>query len=137
MSRGAWSPEEGLAFVPARVLAVHSFDQEKTFEEGRDTMVEGRTLRVVPGSRIPSPGCQLSLRTGSEFVFAGIPSLGDEALHNGDSDAKLGVFKTIGGDYVTVAGGDFFSSRQVAVSYEHVVVHKIDVRLRVPYAVFC
>lgn len=42
-----------LAFEPDRVLRVMDYGLQKTYEEGRDYVIEGRTLRLTPDSTIP------------------------------------------------------------------------------------
>jgi hypothetical protein len=93
------SAEANLAFVPSRIISVKNYTLDKTYQEGTDFAIEGRTIRLLPGSSIPF------------FRY-------DELYHN-DPNAKPNVMPTLDGGYLTFSEGAFFEAKQLAVTYEH------------------
>jgi len=88
-----------LAFVPSKIISVKNYALDRTFAEGKDFTVEGRTLRLTPDSAIPF--------------------LHHRDLYHDNPDAKPGVMKTVDGGYLTFSESAFFNDKQLAVTYEH------------------
>ena len=93
-------PAEGnLAFIPAKIISIKDYALDKTYAEGKDYEVDGRTIRLTPGSSIPF------------YKY--------EDLYHNDPAAKPGVMKTIDGSFLTFSESAFFNDKQMAVTYEH------------------
>lgn len=86
-----------LRFEPESVLSVRNYALDTVYREGVDYAVEGRTLRVLPGSPIPS--------------------LAYEQLYTDDSNAKPRVGRTLDGKYLIMTEEPFFNAHQLAVTY--------------------
>lgn len=94
------SPADGkLLFTPNGSVTVRNYALDQTYQEGTDYVVEGRTLRLLPGSSIP---------------FA----TRDE-LYPDSADAAPGTMKTWTGGYVAYTEGSYWNDHQIAVSYDH------------------
>jgi len=91
--------EANLAFVPSRIADVKSYALDRTYEEGKDYVFDGRTIRLTPNSSIPF------------FKY--------EELYHNNPDAKPSVMPTMGGGYLTFSESSMFNDRQLAVTYEH------------------
>ena len=91
--------EANLVFAPSKIISVKNYALDKTYEEGKDYTVEGRTIRLTAGSSVPF------------FKY--------EELYHNNSAAKPGVMKTIDGGYLTFGESGFFNDKQLAVTYEH------------------
>lgn len=88
-----------LAFIPSKIVSVKNYALDKTYEEGKDYVFEGRTLRLTPASSIPF------------FKY--------EELYHNNPDAKPQVMKTVDGGYMTFSESALFNDKQLAVTYEH------------------
>jgi hypothetical protein len=99
VSKEGRAAEANLAFVPARIISVRNYALEQTYAEGRDYTVDGRTIRLLPGSPIA-------------FLNHG------DLYHNNPA-AKPGAMKAAGGGFLTFSESSFFNDRQLAVTYEH------------------
>ena len=86
-----------LLFQPAGPVSVRSYTLGKTYEQGVDYVVEGRVLRLVPGSSIPF------LTRAQLFPSA--------------ADAAPGTMPTHTGGLIAFGEGTFFTDRQLAISY--------------------
>lgn len=96
----AGRPADGnLAMTPTRILSVRNYALDKTYQERKDYVVDGRTIRLPRGSAIP-------------FFQA-------DELYPTNANAQPGVFKTVDGGYLTFTESAFFNDRQMAVTYEH------------------
>ena len=91
--------EANLALVPSKIVSVKNYALDRTYEEGKDYLFDGRTLRLAPNSSIPF------------FNY--------EELYHNNPDANPGVMKTVDGDYMTFTEGPLFNDHQLAVTYEH------------------
>jgi len=91
--------EANLAFVPSKIVSVKNYALDKTYREGKDYLLDGRTLRLLPDSPIPF------------FKY--------EDLYHNNPNAKPRTMKTVDGGYMTFSEGPLFNDRQLAVTYEH------------------
>jgi hypothetical protein len=91
--------EANLAFIPSKIISVKNYALDKTYEEGKDYVIDGRTIRLISGSAIPF------------FKY--------EELYHNNPEAKPGVMKTVDGGYMTFSESAFFNDKQLAVTYEH------------------
>lgn len=91
--------EANLAFVPSKIISVKNYALDTAYVAGKDYVVDGRTIRLVPGSAIPF--------------------LRYDELYHGNPDAKPSVMKTVDGGYLTFSESAFFNDKQLAVTYEH------------------
>ncbi|MGE4490317.1 MAG: SGNH/GDSL hydrolase family protein [Kiritimatiellales bacterium] len=91
--------EANLAFVPSKIISVKNYALDKTYEEGKDYIIDGRTLRLVDGSAIPF------------YNYSD--------LYHNDPKAKPQTMKTMDGGYLTFSESAFFNNKQLAVTYEH------------------
>lgn len=90
--------EGNLAFQPSKILGVQDYAFGRTYTEGKDYTVDGRTIRLLPGSAIPF--------------------FNDGDLYHNNPDAKPKVMKTPEG-YLTTGDPAFFNDKQLVVTYEH------------------
>jgi hypothetical protein len=91
--------EANLAFIPSKIISVKNYALDKTYEAGKDYVIDGRTIRLVSGSAIPF------------FKY--------EELYHNNPAAKPGVMKTVDGGYMTFSESSFFNDKQLAITYEH------------------
>lgn len=96
---GDREPEASLLLEPSAIVAVRSPDLKTTYELGRDYTVEGRVLRLPPGSRVP-------FVTRAEMYPA--------KAEAGEAFARIGGGLLRGG----MPGGKRFCEMQVAVTYK-------------------
>lgn len=87
-----------LLFNPDEVLSVMNSHLDIQYREGVDWTLEGRTLKLLPGSSIP-------FMQEQEFYPA--------APEEGES------FPRVGGGYVLFHEGTFFHDHQITVTYKH------------------
>jgi len=88
-----------LAFTPSKIVSVKNYALNKTYEEGKDYVFEGRILRLTPDSSIPF------------FKY--------EELYHNNPNAKPGVMQTVDGGYMTFSESALFNDKQLAVTYEY------------------
>lgn len=88
-----------LAFPPERILAVRDYSLGKEYVQGRDYVIEGRTLKLPPESPIP-------FLTGSD-------------LRPASKNAKPGTLTSWRDGYVAFSESSFFNDHELAVTYEH------------------
>jgi lysophospholipase L1-like esterase len=93
------SAEANLAFIPSRVVSVKNYALTKTYVEGEDYIMDGRTLRLTENSSIPF--------------------FGYGELYHHDPNAKPGAMRTLDGGYLTFSETAYFNDKQLAVTYEH------------------
>ena len=91
--------EANLAFMPSKVISVKNYALDKTYVEGTDYTVDGRTIRLTADS--------------------GIPFYNYSDLYHNNPDAKPRTMKTVDGGYLTFSESAFFNDKQLAVTYEH------------------
>jgi hypothetical protein len=91
--------EAKLLFAPSKIIRVQNYALTRSYEEGPDYVVEGRTLRLTTNSTIPF--------------------LNYTDLYPDDPNSTPGVMKTIDGSYLTFSGTSFFNDHQLVVTYEH------------------
>ncbi len=91
--------EANLAFVPSKVISVKNYALDTTYVEGKDYVVDGRTIRLTADSSIPF------------FNYTD--------LYHNNPDAKPRTMKTIDGGYLTFSESALFNDRQLAVTYAH------------------
>jgi len=88
-----------LAFVPSKIVSVRNYALDTTYEEGKDYVVEDRSVRLVPGSSIPF--------------------LRHDELYHDNPNGKPNVMRTVSDGYLTFSEGPFFNDKQLVVTYEH------------------
>ncbi|QHI69186.1 SGNH/GDSL hydrolase family protein [Tichowtungia aerotolerans] len=91
--------EACLAFVPSKVISVKNYALDKTYVEGQDYTVDGRTIRLTADSSIPF------------YKYSD--------LYHTNPNTKPNVMKTVDGGYLTFSESSFFNDKQLAVTYEH------------------
>ncbi len=98
-SYGGKPAEGNLAFIPSKIISVKNYALDKTYEEGKDYTVDGRTIRLTKGGSIPF------------FNY--------EELYHNNPQAKPRVMETVDGGYLTFSESALFNDKQLAVTYEH------------------
>ena len=98
VSRGGAIPEAKLLFLPEEILCVESARLDRMYQQGRDFILEGKTLRLTENSAIPF------LTEADLYSREYIP---------GDT-----MPRTDGGG-VLYREGSFFHDRQTVVTYRH------------------
>jgi lysophospholipase L1-like esterase len=94
------APAEGqLLFAPKGSVTVRNYALDKTYQEGADYVVDGRTIRLLPGSSIP-------------FATR-------DQLYPDSADAAPGTMESCKGGYVAYTEGSYWNDHQIAVSYDH------------------
>ncbi len=94
------APAEGhLLFTPSGSVTVRSYALDTTYQEGADYVVDGCTIRLLPGSSIP-------------FATR-------DQLYPDSADAAPGTMKSCKGGYVAYTEGSYWNDHQIAVSYDH------------------
>ncbi len=91
--------EANLAFVPSKIISVKNYALDKTYEEGKDYTVDGRTIRLTTGSSVPF------------FNYTD--------LYHSNPKAKPQTMKTVDGGFLTFSESAWFNDRQLAVTYDH------------------
>jgi hypothetical protein len=91
--------EANLAFVPSKIISVKNYALDKTYEEGEDYTVDGRTIRLTDRSSIPF------------FNYTD--------LYHNNPNAKPQTMKTVDGGFLTFSESALFNDKQLAVTYEH------------------
>lgn len=99
--------EATLMFTPTEVLSVRSYDLSTTYRAGVDYTIEGRTIRRLPGGAIPY--------WEPEEYFPAEPSRGIPIAVNRD----VLDFDLPGDRFLLYGEMDFFTKKQVAVTYRH------------------
>jgi hypothetical protein len=93
-------PAEGnLALIPSKILSVKNYGLYEEYQEGRDFVMDGRTLRLTENSSIQS-------RTYEE-------------LYHQDPKGFPGVQTAKDGGFIAFSEGTFLEARQLAVTYLH------------------
>ena len=95
---GGKPAEADFAFVPSKITSVKNYALDRTYEEGKDYVLKGRTLCLAKNSSIPF------------FNYA-------ELYHN-NPEAKTGVMPTVDGGYMAFSESSLFNDKQLAVTYE-------------------
>ena len=98
VSRGGALPETKLLFLPEEILCVESARLDRTYQQGRDFILEGKTLRLTDSSTIP---------------FVTDVELYSPTYVPGDTMPKTD------GDAVLYREGSFFHDRQTVVTYRY------------------
>ncbi len=88
-----------LLFAPQGPVSVRNYALDKTYQEGADYVVDGRILRLLPGSSIP-------------FATR-------EQLYPSVEKTAPGTMTSCKGGYIAYTEGSFWNDRQIAVSYDH------------------
>lgn len=88
------APQAKLLFKPKKIIRVTDSGLTQTYLQGKDWVVEGRTLKLLPGSTA---------------VYMTDRELAPDS----------GRFKRPAGGYVLHAEGSFFHEKQLAVTYKH------------------
>jgi hypothetical protein len=91
--------QANLAFVPSQVISVKSYDLDKTYEAGKDYIVDGQVLKLTASSSIPF--------------------MNYTDLYPDHPTVKPATRETLAGGYLTFSEGTFFKENQLAITYEH------------------
>lgn len=93
------TPEASLLFAPVGEVVVCDYALDKTYKNGTDFVLSGKTIRLTESSPIPS--------------------LTYKQLYPDSADAPPKTFKSWKGGYVAFTEGNYWNDRQLAVTYEH------------------